>query len=363
MQGGRHLTVLLAGIIVIVLAQLGWWLYFHNSYVTRITRELTDRQQRDEELADALLAGGASEEFVSTAFPEVVITADGQAVTDPAVTEALLAAQERRARVFMLETGGFMFVMIVAFWLIGRRLTVEHELKLQQQNFLSAVSHELKTPLASLRLLVETALLRPLSPDRQADYLRRMEGELSRLQQLSETVLASTRLEEGPEETELEDAELARELRLFLEERQAGFEDRGARFSVSVPPGSQPVALNRSAFRLIMTNLIDNAIKYSPGTLKPVQLEIEDGGHVFRLHVTDRGIGIPPGTGPRIYERFYRVGSELVRTAPGVGLGLHLVYSAAEAMNGWVSNRPGPGGRGTRFTLTLPRRAGTGEQT
>src|SRR5690625_5102346 len=273
----RNLAILLVGIVIVVLAQLGWWLYFHNSYVARMTRDVTERQQRDAELASALLEAGASPAFVGTAFPEVIIT-DGSAVTDPAQRTAFLESQERRTRVFILETAGFMLVMILAFWLMGRRLTVEHELKLQQQNFLSAVSHELKTPLSGLRLLVETALLRPLGPDRQADYLRRMEGELSRLQQLSETVLASTRLEEGPEETELEDAELARELRLFLEERQAGFEDRGARFSVSVPPGSQPVALNRSAFRLIMTNLIDNAIKYSPGTPKPVQLETEDGG-------------------------------------------------------------------------------------
>lgn len=360
---GRNLAILLAGIVIVVLAQLGWWLYFHNSYVARMTRDITERQLRDAELADALLAGGATRDFVSTAFPEVLVTPDGHAMTDPAARTAFLEAQERRARVFILETAGFMLVMVLAFWLMGRRLSVEQELKLQQQNFLSAVSHELKTPLSGLRLLVETALLRPLSPERQVEYLRRMEGEITRLQQLSETVLASTRLEEQREVTELVATDLGAELRLFLEERRAGFEARGAEFSVDIPAGALPVALDRSAFTLILANLVDNAIKYSPGGHKPVLLQVEDGGHLLRLHVGDRGIGIPAGSSERIYDRFYRVGSELVRTAPGVGLGLHLVSAAAEAMNGWVSDQPQPDGPGTRFTLTLPRRTGEVEET
>src|SRR5690625_1743074 len=290
----RNLAILLVGIVIVVLAQLGWWLYFHNSYVARMTRDVTERQQRDAELASALLEAGASPAFVGTAFPEVVIT-DGSAVTDPAQRTAFLESQERRTRVFILETAGFMLVMILAFWLMGRRLTVEHELKLQQQNFLSAVSHELKTPLSGLRLLVETALLRPLGPDRQADYLKRMEGEITRLQQLSETVLASTRLEENPRGQELSDTDLVRELQLFLEDRRAGFAARGAEFHVPVPASELPVALNRQTFTLILTNLIDNAVKYSPEPVKPVWLELEGAGHLARLHVTDAGIGIPSG--------------------------------------------------------------------
>src|SRR5690625_973622 len=116
----RNLAILLVGIVIVVLAQLGWWLYFHNSYVARMTHDITERQLRDAELASALLEGGASPAFIGTAFPEIMITAGGGAVTDPAQRTAFLESQERRTRVFILETAVLMLVMILAFWVIDR---------------------------------------------------------------------------------------------------------------------------------------------------------------------------------------------------------------------------------------------------
>lgn len=351
------MTLLLVAVAVFVTAQLGWWLWFQNSYVQQVSQQTRDAWQRDAAAVTELLLLGADPGPLLARYPHLLVTAAG-VVVDPESWTAFVEGQERRLRMFSIESAGFVALMVVAFSLMGRRLRVERELKQQQQNFLSAASHELKTPMSSMRLLVETALMRPLTPERQRDYLLQLEGELGRLERLTETVLASTRLEAGSTDPKLEALELGREVEAFLDSNAAGLQARGATISFRAADAPLPVALDRSSLNLILGNLLDNAIKYSPEPEKPIEVALEGRGHLVRLHVTDQGQGIPAAVGNRVFERFYRAGSELVRTAPGVGLGLHLVQATAEDMNGWVSHQPGPGGKGTRFTLTLPRRLG-----
>ncbi len=350
------MTLLLVGVAAFVIAQLGWWLYFQNSYVQRVSGETVEAWQRDALVVGQLLALGGDPTAALREFPHLQVMADGSVSIDPERLRSFLDGQERRLRMFTIESSGFVALMVVAFMLMGQRLRVERELKQQQQNFLSAVTHELKTPMSSMRLLVETALMRPLTPEKQRTYLQRLEGELGRLERLSETVLASTRLEAGGTPAELAELELGTEVRSYLDAHRASFEARGAEITLVTAGASLPVLLDRSSLHLIMTNLIDNAIKYTPGGTKPVEVALEGRGHLVRLHVTDAGSGIPPAAGQKVFERFFRAGSELVRTAPGVGLGLYLVRAAAEDMNGWISHQPAPSGTGTRFTLTLPRR-------
>ncbi len=352
----RTMTLLLLGIALFVVAQLAWWLYFQNAYVERVSRETTRDWHRDAGIANSLLALGGSLAAVREAYPHLDFGTDGTVTVSPERLQTFLDSQTRRLRMFINESIGFVAVMLFAFWLLGRRFRVEQELKFQQQNFLSAVTHELKTPMSSMRLLVETVLARKLPEEREREYLQRLEGELTRLEQLSEGVLASTRLEERQQPPELKPLELNSLVEQFMTGYRAGFEARGAQLSVKYWPGPLPVSCDESSLALIIKNLIDNAIKYTPADPKPVELELEGLRDVVRLHVTDQGAGIPSAVGSRVFERFYRVGSELQRTAPGVGLGLHLVKSTAESLNGWVRHQPGPGGTGTRFTLSLPRR-------
>ena len=350
------MTLLLVGVAIFVIAQLGWWLYFQNSYVDRVSGETVEAWQRDALVVGQLLALGGDATRVLEEFPHLRLAADGSVGVNPERLTSFLEGQERRLRMFTIESSGFVALMVIAFMLMGQRLRVERELKQQQQNFLSAVTHELKTPMSSMRLLVETALLRPLSPEKQRSYLQRLEGELGRLERLSETVLASTRLEAGATTPDLAELELGSEVRSYLKSHVSSFEARGGDITLVADGTELPVLLDRSSLHLILANLIDNAIKYTPGAHKAVEVRLEGRGHLVRLHVTDAGPGIPAAAGQKIFDRFYRAGSELVRTAPGVGLGLYLVRSAAEDMNGWISHQPAPTGTGTRFTVTLPRR-------
>ncbi len=350
------MTLLLVGIALFVMAQLAWWLHFQNSYVDRVSRETVQGWQQDAELVNTVLAAGGDVTGLLAGYPHLSFSG-GTAVVDSAHQAEFLARQERRLRMFAYECAGFVALMLVAFTLMGRRLRVERELKLQQQNFLSAASHELKTPMSSMRLLVETALYRPLPAAKQREYLQLMEGELARLEQLAETVLASTRLEAaGSREPVLLPCDLGTAVEEFLASHRGGFEARGAVISFEPSAVPLPVSLDQASLKLILGNLVDNAIKYTPAVTKPIRIEVEGRGHLVRLYVTDQGMGIPASVGQKVFERFYRVGSEMVRTAPGVGLGLHLVRLNTEAMNGWIRHQPGPSGVGTRFTLSFPRR-------
>ncbi len=356
----RSTQLLFIVVAAFVLVQLVWWLMFQRAFTSETADATLSAWERDSAVSTVLLRSGLMEETeLVKLYPHLSVTAAG-AIIDPAAVASMQAGHDRQVRMLTNESIGFALAVFLGLWLISRRLKVEEQLKLQQQNFLSAVSHELKTPMSSMRLLVETVLMRPLGPERQRSYLERMEGELSRLERLAETVLASTRLETGLVSLEFQDADLAVLVHDWLTSQAASFEVRGAELSFRAPDRPLPVSVDVPALQLILVNLVDNAIKYSPGEAKPVSLELEERGHLIRLHVTDRGVGIPPGVGKKVFERFYRVGSEMVRTAPGVGLGLHLVQSTAEQINGWISHQPAPGGQGTRFTLTLPRRLSSG---
>jgi signal transduction histidine kinase len=131
---------------------------------------------------------------------------------------------------------------------------------------------------------------------------------------------------------------------------------------VHYSPEPLPVALDGDAFGIAFSNLLDNAVKYTPGDAKIVAVTLERDGDLVMLHVDDEGVGLAPSERARVFERFYRTGDEMTRESEGVGLGLALVKSTVEAMRGWVKVADGPSGRGTRFTVVLPRRVALAER-
>lgn len=357
MASRNTLRLLFLGVAVFVLLQLVWWIVFQRGYTEDVTARTVQGWERDSLAAGTLLAGGIPPAELATLYPYLRLDVDRYVVDDGALAD-FRREQNRFLRMFINESLGFALVLLLGFWLINRRLVVEEQLKLQQQNFLSAVTHELKTPMSSLRLLIETAQLRELPPQRLQDYLARMEGELSRLERSSEMVLASARLEQGTQEVKLSVHDLNVIAGSYVERGQNGFDTRAAQVTFTGADAPQWVAVDPDALELVMSNLVDNAIKYTPDAPRKVHVSIAPDDHVVRLHVDDEGKGIPPGDAQKVFDRFYRIGSEMVRSAPGVGLGLHLVRSTVEAMNGWVRCEPNPvAGRGTRFTVLLPLKA------
>ncbi len=363
--------VAFAIIVVFVLAQAAWWVIFEFRSIDERTRDIDAAWERDVATANAWyaaapagaagVAAGAADALrteLLARYPHLDFDDDaGRFVVDPAALRAFVDEQGRRKRMLAFEGPTFALVVLSMLLLIATSLRAERDLKRRQQNFLSAVTHEFKTPISTLRLLVQTARMRTLPPAKQQDYLARMESELDRLERTSDQVLASARLEASREPPRLEAHDLNRLVQGVVGRMRAGLEARGATVNVTYCAMPLPVSVDADAFGMVLGNLLDNAVKYSPGSEKPVCLSLAARGDLIETHVDDEGIGLAPGDEERIFERFYRAGDELRRESPGVGLGLHLVRSTIEAMNGWVVAGPNPtAARGARFTVVLPRR-------
>lgn len=230
------------------------------------------------------------------------------------------------------------------------RLREAEELK---QTLLSVISHELKTPVSIIKGYAGTLAREDATWDQAtlADGLAVIEEEADRLDKLITNLLEASRLQAGGVRLRLSVLDLADMAQTAVENLQATTDRH--QFAVEFPPTYPPIQGDFERLREVLTNLIGNAIKYSPdGGL------IKVGGTVpapntVRLYVSDEGIGIPPAEQERIFERFHRVDNRLARQAPGTGLGLFLVKAVVKAHGGtvWVESTPG---QGSTFWVELP---------
>ena len=232
-------------------------------------------------------------------------------------------------------------LMVLSVTLFGAYLLwrdVRRELRVAEMRsqFVSSVSHELKTPLTAIRMFAETLRMRRSTDQQtQAEYLDTIINESERLTRLLNNVLDFSRIERGQKNYHLSPTSLpdvvytaARALEYPL--TQDGFELR-----VDVAPGLPKVQADRDALQQAILNLLTNAMKYS-GDSREINLRLEkQDGHAV-IQVTDRGVGIAPAEQARIFEKFYRVHTPDTKVIPGTGLGLTLVEHIAKAHGGYV---------------------------
>lgn len=230
------------------------------------------------------------------------------------------------------------------------RLREAEELK---QTLLSVISHELKTPVSIIKGYAGTLAREDADWDKQtlADGLSIIEEEADRLDRLITNLLDASRLQAGGLKLQLSYLNLADMTTAAVEKLQTTTTRHT--FSVEFPAGFPPVKGDFERLQEVLTNLLGNAIKYSPeGGLIKVWGTPGDG-HTVRLYVSDEGIGIPPAEQERIFDRFHRVDNRLARQTPGTGLGLFLVKAVVEAHNGKVGVESAPG-QGSTFWIELP---------
>jgi signal transduction histidine kinase len=215
-----------------------------------------------------------------------------------------------------------------------------------------------------VRLLAES-LERGRVPEapKQQEYFRFMVQECRRLSAVIENALDFSRIEQGRKEYDFEPTDLVALARQTVKLMETYAAERPVALALTIPDPELPAltskpVLDGKAIQQALVNLIDNAIKHSPkGETVTVGLEAdaasETGARPLRLWVEDHGPGIPPEEHARIFERFYRLGSELRRETQGVGIGLSIVKHVVEAHEGRVVVRSAPG-QGSRFTICLP---------
>lgn len=279
----------------------------------------------------------------------------------------MFAAQRQRA--FLI--GGLILASALAAFVgfLAARRAFYRQLRLNEMksDFVSSVSHELRAPIASVRLMAEGLEYGRISePGKQHEYYKFIVQECRRLSSLIENVLDFSRIEQGRKQYEMESTDLV----ALTEKTVTLMETYAAERQISVvlekTGEPTPVELDGKAMQQALVNLIDNAIKHSPkgseivvGLEFKLQLVSRSGqpeasrpGLRACLWVEDVGEGIPAAEHEKIFERFYRVGSELRRETQGVGIGLSIVKHIVEAHNGRVTVRSAPG-QGSRFTIEL----------
>lgn len=298
--------------------------------------------------------------FTAGTFPEDMPSHPQFTLQVQLTNPGMLYARQRQIQlVFGLLIAFSALSALIGFIAALRSFRRQQALSEMKSNFVSSVSHELRAPIASVRLMAEN-LERGKVPDasRQGEYFGFIVQECRRLSSLIENVLDFSRIEQGRKQYELEPTDVAALARGTVKLMEPYAAEKGVRLEFnSSQPATCELNLDGRAIQQALVNLIDNAVKHSPkGETVTVGLEavsLNSPLSTINLFVADHGPGIPPEEHGKIFERFYRLGSELRRETQGVGIGLSIVKHIIEAHGGHVRVQSSPG-QGSRFTIELP---------
>jgi len=304
---------------VVVVALAAWWIVF--------MAQLTDEKV---EMAESL---GADDEYV----------------------EAMHQQEIRRQIMLGMEGVFFLLLFLFGAWLIYRSLVADEERKRQQQNFLMAVTHELKTPLASLNIYLDTLRSAKISPEKKDKALPRMKQDILRLEKLVDDILEAGRLDRQEYRLANEPVSLSELVTECLNDLANRPLDVPLQVNRDLVNGAM-ITGDRRAIKRAVTAVLDNAAKYHDGKRAELDVALEVGDGRVVLTVTDGGIGFSRRDAEAIFDRFYRVGSEMTRKYAGSGLGLYLCREIVRAHGGDVTAESRGAGMGSTFTLTFVAR-------
>jgi len=273
---------------------------------------------------------------------------------------AAIYADMRQRQILSLA----MLVFVVALLVFGSYITVrtvkrELEIARMRADFVSTVSHEFRSPLTGIRHLGEMLLDgRATDKEKQRDYYRMIVRESDRLTRLVENILDFSRMEEGRKEYRFVSMNTSLWLRKLTADFEAEIAETGVEVITRIPDGLPPISADPEALGSAVRNLLDNAVKYSPGR-KATWLDAEAASGEVKISVKDRGIGISEQEQQHIFDRFYRADGEASRRIKGAGLGLSLVKHIVTAHGGTVECESKVN-EGSTFSIRLPLEKVTG---
>lgn len=381
MKQARWLYTLIA---VYVIAAFSWWTFLLVRYNNLIHQLEKGNLRHQAELAQqelvylALMGSFQSENalpfnagkvvlrvdtslvrhHLSVAYPELTLHIQAKPQFEqafnfsenPVELKRLERERQKRQWMFISEATVFAFLLSWGFVVIFRSYRQKVALGRQQNNFLMSVTHELKTPLASAQLMLQTLQHRQLDEVKQKTLIGNALKDLGRLNNLMEKILLASKLDGSNAQKHFQEVNLS----AICEEVFNRFENlhpTGYMFELQLSEG---IYLHGDSFMLesLVSNLLENAAKYSPeGGL--ISLSLKQTSDLIVLSVADQGVGIPEPERNRIFEKFYRVGSEETRTTKGTGLGLFIVSDVVKQHKARIKvlgNEP----KGTIFEIQFP---------
>jgi signal transduction histidine kinase len=230
-------------------------------------------------------------------------------------------------------------------------ITHQKNLEQQKEEFISIASHELKTPVTSIKTYVEIMHQQFLQQkdERSAALIQKLDAQVDRLTDLIKDLLDTSKISEGQLPLHLEEFDLNGLISERVEELQRLTQKHTIRFSTGTV---LPVTADRERLGQVLTNLVSNAIKYSPegGEIVITSEGIKNG---VKVSVKDHGIGIPQDMLRKVFDRFFRIGNPQIFTYPGMGLGLYITAGIIQRHGGTIFADSTPG-EGSLFTFTLP---------
>lgn len=270
------------------------------------------------------------------------------------VSVASLAPERGDGRVVLATGLGLAFLaMLAAGYGLYRATMREILLARRQSDFVSAVSHEFRTPLTSMRHLTDLLVSRSItSEERKMQYYELLAHETERLHRMVESLLSFGRIEVGAYAWHLEPADTTQFVQELVEEFRRAPEARDRVVSCEMEERLPSIQADREALSRAIWNLLENAAKYSPAG-SPIRVAARRQGNSVLLTVEDEGVGIPVGERERIFQKFVRGTEAKQAGVRGVGIGLALVKRIVEAHGGSVRLESEPG-HGSTFTLVLP---------
>jgi two-component system, OmpR family, sensor histidine kinase CiaH len=242
----------------------------------------------------------------------------------------VLELRSRSSAKYVGEGIAFLALILVGAFFVYRSIRKQMEYSSLQQNFMMAITHELKTPIATTRLSLETVLRRKLDEVQQQKLLLSALSETNRLNILTNNILLAAQMEEKSFQRDNEDINLADVVETVVSDYKNRFPQRTIEASTDKDVFIKGDEL---LLQIALSNLIDNALKYAPKD-SPVYVDLMDEDDILQVKVSDEGPGVPDEEKKRIFEKFYRSGNENTRKAKGTGLGLYLTKKIVTDHNG-----------------------------
>ncbi len=282
------------------------------------------------------------------------IWVDKNSITiSPQTIEYLKDESGRAVKMFASEGTIFLFIMILGAYLIYRALQKSEEFKTNQTNFMHAVTHELKTPLTSIRLYLETLQSGNIDNSRTDEIYGKMIEDCDRLDDMVDDVLDASRLDSIKFKIELSESNLSSDLDDYLSNfdnyvrQQNGVLNRNIENGIKIRANC--IELNR-----VMKVLIENGLKYSPPDRRVIDVKLTSLNNRAVITVSDRGFGIENTELKNIFDRFYRISNSYTETIKGTGLGLFIAARIIKAHGGTIKAQSAGIEQGSKFTIELP---------
>lgn len=348
---------LTALILVLVSAvQVGWWILDQHAYTVEKVRAARTAYAEQTAAAQALLDAGTPADQVTALLPAILVEG-GHATLAAPVAGMLLTEERRRNRQYAWEGAFFLLALGTCLFVIARALRAEEHVLEDQDSFLALVSHQFKTPLASLQLSLETLALRSPPPERARVLTDRMLSDIARMELMVTQILESARLERGRADFRPEALQLAGAVSRVVSQLDERARNAGVAITTEIAADLQ-VLSDPLALDVVVRNLLENAfVALLPGGGGAIALTGRPAGASVELTVRDSGVGFAVADSARLFEKFSARHKGAGNS--GTGLGLFIVRKLMRLAGGAVRAHSDGPGKGACFVLSWPAATGS----